>query len=448
GRRRAAGRGRVGAAAVDGGFGPRGETEHDGHRLGRAEVVVHRRPELGHRGVVERRVRSNTGDTRPAGQRVEPGDRLAGAVQLAVADLDRAAVVALEHRHAHRARAVGVDGVVQRREVAERLRHLLGSDHDHAVVDPVPGEAVAGTLGLGALVLVVGEDQVVAAAVDVEALPQQVERHRRALDVPAGPALAPGRVPRRLPRLGRLPEREVDRVALALVDVDARAGRLEEIVQPAVRELPVLGERRDVEVHALPLDDVRATGVHELADELHHPVDVPGRARQRVGAAHAEPRHLPPVGRLVPLGDLRLGAALLGGAGDDLVFDVRDVADEVDVEAAPLEIPADDVEHDRGATVTDVRHLVHGRATDVYRDPTGVAGDELDLLARERVVEKDHPSSTLSRSATAQTAIPSLRPIAPRPSPRLGFTDTRFCAPGSGNRGTRAWYRLSVMLRT
>ena len=99
----------------------------------------------------------------------------------------------------------------------------------HARVQPVPRELVARAFGLRDLVLVVREHEVVAAAVDVEAVAEDLERHRRALDVPAGPARAPRRRPRRLAGLRRLPQREVDRAALALVDLDARAGALEQL---------------------------------------------------------------------------------------------------------------------------------------------------------------------------------------------------------------------------
>ena len=156
---------------------------------------------------------------------------------------------------------------------------------DHARVDPVAREWVARGLGLGALVLVVREHEVVTAAVQVEALAQQIERHGRALDVPARPAAAPRRVPRRLARLGRLPEREVDRAALRLVDVDAGAGRLEQLLERAVRQRAVAGERLDVEVHALAVDHVGVARVDQLADEVEHPLDVLGGVRAVVGVA-------------------------------------------------------------------------------------------------------------------------------------------------------------------
>jgi hypothetical protein len=67
-------------------------------------------------------------------------------------------------------------------------------------------------------------------------LAEQLRRHRRAFDVPAGPAPAPRRFPRRLAGLGRLPQHEVERVALGFVDLDARAGA--QVVERLPESLP------------------------------------------------------------------------------------------------------------------------------------------------------------------------------------------------------------------
>ena len=111
---------------------------------------------------------------------------------------DRAAVVDADEQQAQRLEVVGLGDLADGDDVAERLRHLLAAEVHHARVQPVARElAVAErALGLGDLVLVVREDQVGAAAVDVERLAEVAVRHRRALDVPAGPARAPGARPR------------------------------------------------------------------------------------------------------------------------------------------------------------------------------------------------------------------------------------------------------------
>jgi hypothetical protein len=85
---------------------------------------------------------------------------------------------------------------------------------------------------------VVREAQVDAAGVQVDPLAEQVQRHGRALDVPAGEADAPRRVPGHLAgRAGLLPQRPVGVEPLALADV----GRLEPVARTQVLE-PVAGQ--------------------------------------------------------------------------------------------------------------------------------------------------------------------------------------------------------------
>src|SRR6185503_501995 len=91
--------------------------------------------------------------------------------------------------------------------------------------------------------------------VEVEMFPEVFHAHRGALDVPAGPALAPRRRPGWLPRLRRLPQSEVLDVLLLVLVVGhaVPAARLLE-VDPG--ELSVVGERGDPEVNR-PLRLVR-----------------------------------------------------------------------------------------------------------------------------------------------------------------------------------------------
>ena len=109
---------------------------------------------------------------------------------------------------------------------------------------PDPRELVAERARLRDLVLVVREDEVEPAAVDLEDRPEQLLGHHGALDVPARPAASPRRVPGRvLARLVRLPEREVARILLERVRL-----LLLDLVGPLARELAVVGEARDAEV--------------------------------------------------------------------------------------------------------------------------------------------------------------------------------------------------------
>src|SRR5438874_1304964 len=76
------------------------------------------------------------------------------------------------------------------------------------------------------LVLMVREDEIDAAAVDVEHLAKMLPAHGRALDMPAGSAGTRnpgGRGPCGLSSLRGLPQHEIHRVALVRSDLDARA---------------------------------------------------------------------------------------------------------------------------------------------------------------------------------------------------------------------------------
>src|SRR4029453_6842707 len=115
-----------------------------------------------------------------------------------------------------------------------------------------------------------------AAAVKIEGRSEVLHRHRGALDVPPGPTLAPWAVPRRLAGLRALPEREIARVALALVHLDAGAGP--ELVEIFPGQPPVRGEAADSEVD-VALDRVGVPGGDQLLDESDHLAHVLGRLR-------------------------------------------------------------------------------------------------------------------------------------------------------------------------
>ena len=93
-----------------------------------------------------------------------------------------------------------------RRGATRRCRATSTSSRRRSASIPlcvqIARELVAERARLRELVLVVREDEVEPAAVDLEHRPEQLLRHRRALDVPARPAAPPRRVPRTCPRPG------------------------------------------------------------------------------------------------------------------------------------------------------------------------------------------------------------------------------------------------------
>src|SRR5260221_6472739 len=162
---------------------------------------------------------------------IEAVERLLRLRHAFAREFERLAVMAAEQRQADRlARPFGQE-LVYGNEIAERLRHLLACRRgEEAVMQPVAGErrAAMRTDALGDLVLMVRKDEVEPAAMDVEGLAEMRLGHRRAFDVPAGPAAPtplalPGAVPPRQRRRRRLPQDEVASVALIGCDLDARA---------------------------------------------------------------------------------------------------------------------------------------------------------------------------------------------------------------------------------
>ena len=299
--------------------------------------------------------------------------------------------MAHEHEHADAVIAIDLRRLADGEEVAEGFGHLLIVDVDKAVVQPVVDElAAVGGLGLGDLVLVVREGEVAAAAVDVDRFSEIAVGHGGALDVPAGSALSPRGFPVGLAGLGSLPEGEVERVFLDVVDVNARAGL--QIVDRLVAQLAVVLELERAVIHiavhlvGIPLLDQGGDDVDDLLNVL-------GGLRMHGGRLDAERLRIDEVLLDILLRDLVGGNALLVGALDDLVVNVGEVLHKGDVVAAVLEVTAEHVEHDDRAGVADVDVVIHRRAAGVHAHLALLDGHELFLL-HGHGIEKLHGKSS------------------------------------------------------
>src|SRR6185437_3460577 len=144
------------------------------------------------------------------------------------------AIVLREQVQAEHRGLVASQDMLDRGEVAERMRHLLhlllagggGGDHvQGAVVGPVVDKWLLAGDGftLGDFVFVVGEDQVSRSPMNIYPVAQLCPDHGRALDVPAGPSRTPGAVPPGLAGLGRFPEGEIPRILLCPLTLSGAA---------------------------------------------------------------------------------------------------------------------------------------------------------------------------------------------------------------------------------
>src|SRR5215831_13365210 len=115
-------------------------------------------------------------------------------------------------------------------------------------MNPVPHERRAmGAFALGYLVLVMGENEVESAAVNVESLAEQSLAHGRAFDVPARTTPAPRAGPSR--QLGRawLPQHEIRRILFVGRDIDPGSG--DQFLAAMTREAAVVRHAGHAEQH-------------------------------------------------------------------------------------------------------------------------------------------------------------------------------------------------------
>ena len=230
--------------------------------------------------------------------------------------------------------------------------------------------------------------------------------------MPAGEtahAAAKRRVPLHLMLVVRLPQREVTRVLLLLVDRDARA--FFELVDDLARQLAVARELRDLEVHVAVVDLVCDALLQQVLDDHAHLRDEVGRARHVVRHAHVQQALARVELVFVLLGNVPRGAARLLARRLHLVFarldvvigqvtDVGDVHHLRDLEALVLHEAAQHVGEQEAAEVADVRTAVDRRPAVIHRDLARQERAQFVEAAGQRVVEADrHRSCAAWRDA-------------------------------------------------
>ena len=385
-----------------------GQVKQHGDGIGRTKVLVHRRLEARGKRVVPVNGQFCWRDQTERG--VQALERGARVVQMHIAVVQRAAVVAAHDKKAHRLGVVLLEHVADGEEVAQRFGHLLVVDIDKAVVHPRLRKRLAGSaFALGDFVLVVRKLQIGAAAVDVKALAQQRAAHRRALDVPARAARTPCAWPLHLVWLcgfGAFPQDEIQRIVFAVVAAlhgDALAGV--EFIERFARQLAVAGEfaHRKVDVAIAGL--ISQAFALQRANHRQHLRHVVGGARLVRGALDAQR-----VGILVQRVDHAVGQATDGlaigdGALDDLVVNVGDVAHISNTQATGLEPALYHVKRNHRARMAEVAQVIHRHAAHIHAHMARFERNEVFQSTRQRVVDtQGHGSHLEKRKKTGAMA--------------------------------------------
>ena len=185
------------------------------------------------------------------------------------------------------------------------------------------------SLALRDLVLVMGEDEIHAPAVDIERVPKELHRHRGAFDVPPRSSRTPRAVPKRLPRFCRFPECKIQRIFFPFVRFNTGPGpELVRFIRNIFR-----------------------------------------RFRLPVRLLDAQPVHVFVICREIPFYDLGPGLALPVRTLDDLIIDIRKISDELDPVFFVPQIPPDHVEGDSRACMAEMAAVVDSHAADIHTDP-------------------------------------------------------------------------------
>ena len=312
-------------------------------------------------------------------------------LQAFVAEIQRTAVMRLQNEKPHDLPRIFFENIRHRKEVVQRLAHLLVVDRDKAVVHPIPGEAVrtaAIRLRLGNLVLMVREDQVAAAAMEIKGFAQILQRHRRTFDVPSGPSFAPRTFPRRLARLRGLPKREIHRILFPRVHLDPRARH--HIVKIAPAELSVIFEGFDAVID-VAFQFISEAFVHK---PLHHFDNLRYRLRNPrvdVGATDIQLVHHAKICVNILIRNVFPCDAALVRRADNLVVHVREILDIAHLIAALRKEPPDHIPSHKRSRVADMRIVVRRDAADVNADLARFQRRKNLLLPRHRVVNLDFP---------------------------------------------------------
>lgn len=128
-------------------------------------------------------------------------------------------------------------------KIAQRFGHLFRIYLHKAIMNPVRCKFLAkGCLALRDFILVMGKNQILPSAVNIQRQGQVFLAHGRTLNMPSGTAFSPRAFPERLLRFGRLPQGEIQRIFLFLSGGDTRAGS--QVIHIPSGQLAVQGKER------------------------------------------------------------------------------------------------------------------------------------------------------------------------------------------------------------
>ncbi|EWS64299.1 hypothetical protein Y695_02459 [Hydrogenophaga sp. T4] len=290
-----------------------------------------------------------------------------------VAVVERAAVVGADDEETHRLGVVLGQYLTDGEKVAQALGHFFVVHPHKTVVHPETRQRFpARPLGLGNLVFVVRKLQVGPAAMDVKGLTQQRATHGRTLDVPTRTPLTIGSIPSGLVRLTGFrgfPEHKIQWIVLVTGHRHPLTGA--QVVQRLARQLAVPGKPAYREVHVTILSAVGQAFRFELTDQRQHLGHIGCGTRLETGCLDTQRSDVLVHGNGHLVCQVLERDAPFHSTFDDLVVDVRDVADVGHAVATHLEPALHHIEGHHHPGVPDVAQVVDGHAADIHAHMAG-----------------------------------------------------------------------------
>ena len=314
--------------------------------------------------------------------------------------------------------------VAQCEEISERLAHLFAFDQQMRAVKPVFHKPMAGFLqpcafALGDFVLVMRENQVLAAHVDVETGSKYLGAHGAALDVPTGSALAPRAGPKDIAILGHsgFPEGKVRNRLLGIL-VIAHSLTRAKLLKIEIQQLAVAAASGsvlcDAEVNRPVRRGIGDSARHEFFDQGNNLLNE-GRRMRRLMRQQASKRLKILKKRLFKAaGIFSQGRLVVAHSFDDLILDIGDIHHMPDGPSFELDVSARQVGEDKCAEVADMGKIMHGWTAAIKSDAFArrIQRDEFLHRPRQRIEKLQRHNLKADRCRRRKTEI---KPISTHP---------------------------------
>ena len=243
------------------------------------------------------------------------------------------------------------------------------------------------SLALGDLVFMVREYQVFPACVDINLLAKVFLGHLRALDMPSRTAIAPWRLPCRLPFLLWLPQYEVQWIFL-LILACYQKGTLSrtQVIQILVGQFAIFFKFPGAIVYGAVLL-IGISFVNQGLDHVNHAADLFRSQGILGGRFNIHAIHILLAFRDITLGNLVGRYPFFDRPFDNLVIYIRKVGNIIYIVAFVFKISPHRIKYDHGPCISDVNEVIYGRPAYVHLYLSFLQRHEFFLLLGQRVIQ-------------------------------------------------------------